>query len=72
MRRDGEDCHTPLPMRQRPDLNHTPLSYSADIWSLAVTIREILGMKALFSNDYTTMGEIVSEHIDVLGPMPTS
>ena len=29
-------------------------------------------MKALFSNDYTTMDEIVSEHIDVLGPMPTS
>lgn len=73
MHRNGEDCHTPLPMRP-PEARfepHTPLSYSADIWNLAVTIWEILGMKALFSNEYITEDEMVSEHIDVLGPMPT-
>ncbi|PKY01613.1 kinase-like protein [Aspergillus campestris IBT 28561] len=49
---------------------HAPLSYSADIWCLGVAIWEILGMKALFSNEYVTEDEMVSQHIDVLGPMP--
>ena len=72
--RHGEDCHTPLAMRP-PEARfepHAPLSYSADIWSLAVAIWEILGMKAVFSNEYTTEDEMVSQHIDVLGSMPTS
>lgn len=29
-------------------------------------------MKAIFSNEYITEDEMVSQHIDVLGPMPTS
>ncbi|CAG8909924.1 unnamed protein product [Penicillium egyptiacum] len=29
-------------------------------------------MKAIFSNEYVTDDEMVSQHIDVLGPMPTS
>ena len=70
----GEDCHTPL-ASQPPEARfepQAPLLYSADIWSLAVAIWEILGMKALFSNEYVTEDEMVSQHIDVLGPMPTS
>jgi serine/threonine protein kinase len=72
--RRGEDCHTPLAARP-PEVRfepQAPLSYPADIWSLAVAIWAILGMKALFSNEYVTEDEIVSQHIDVLGPMPTS
>ncbi|KAK2758834.1 hypothetical protein FQN54_003526 [Arachnomyces sp. PD_36] len=72
--RHGENCHTPLAMRP-PEARFEPqtsLSYSADIWSLAVAIWEILGMKPLFSNEYVTEDEMVSQHIDVLGPMPTS
>lgn len=72
--RQGEDCHTPL-ASQPPEARfepQAPLLYSADIWSLAVAIWEILGMKALFSNEYVTEDEMVSQHIDVLGPMPTS
>lgn len=72
--RCGENCHTPLAMRP-PEARfepQAPLSYSADIWSLAIAIWEILGMKALFTNEYITEDEMVSEHIDVLGPMPTS
>lgn len=72
--RHGEDCHTPLAMRP-PEARfepHAPLSYSADIWSLAVAIWEILGMKTVFSNDYITEDELVSQHIDVLGSMPSS
>jgi hypothetical protein len=34
--------------------------------------REILGIKALFRNKYVTDDEMGSQHIDVLGPMPTS
>lgn len=34
--------------------SQAPLSYSADIWSLAVTVWGILGIKALVSNDYVT------------------
>lgn len=72
--RPGKDCCTPLPMRP-PEARFEPqvaLSYSADIWSLAVAIWEILGMKAIFSSEFTTADEMVSNHIDVLGPMPLS
>ena len=64
--RRGEDCHTPLAMRP-PEARfepQAPLSYPADIWSLAIAIWEILGMKALFSNEYVTEDEMVSQHID--------
>ncbi|EGC47658.1 protein kinase [Histoplasma capsulatum var. duboisii H88] len=68
----GENCHTPLAMRP-PEARfepQSPLSFSADIWSLATTIWEILGMKAIFSSEFITADEIVSQQIDVLGPMP--
>lgn len=70
--RHGEHCRMPLGVRP-PEAYFEPqgpLSFSADIWSLTVTMWEILGMKALFSNEYITQDEMVSEHIDVLGPMP--
>lgn len=70
--RKGEDCNTPLPMRP-PETRfepQAPLSYSADIWSLAIAIWEILGMKAIFSSEFTTADELASQQIDVLGSMP--
>ncbi|QKX59470.1 uncharacterized protein TRUGW13939_06604 [Talaromyces rugulosus] len=72
--RRGKDCHTPLAMRP-PEARfeaQAPLSYSADIWSLAVAIWEILGMKAIFSSEYASADEVLSQQIDVLGPMPSS
>lgn len=68
----AENCHTPLATRP-PEARfepQAPLSYSADIWSLAVAIWDILGMKPVFSNDYITEDEMVCEHIDVLGSLP--
>ncbi|EGE80533.2 hypothetical protein BDDG_03474 [Blastomyces dermatitidis ATCC 18188] len=65
----GENSHMPLAMRP-PEARfepQSPLSFSADIWSLAVTIWEILGMKAIFSRELITADEIVSQQIDVLG-----
>lgn len=68
----GRDCHAPLGSRPpearfEPD---APLLYSADIWGLAITIWEILGMKAIFSNEFTTLDEVTAQQVDVLGPMP--
>ncbi|RAK95376.1 kinase domain-containing protein [Aspergillus ibericus CBS 121593] len=71
--RRGQDCHTPFPMRP-PEARfepQTPLSYSADIWSLAVAIWEILGMKAIFSME-SPEEEVIAQQIHVLGPMPGS
>lgn len=70
--RRGERCATPLAFKP-PEARfepHAALSYSADIWSLATAIWQIIGMKALFSTCWVTEDEMVSQHIDVLGPMP--
>ncbi|OJJ79313.1 uncharacterized protein ASPGLDRAFT_77691 [Aspergillus glaucus CBS 516.65] len=68
----AKDCHTPLAMRP-PEARFEPLaklSYPSDIWSLATAIWEILGMKVLFSDEFATEDEVVSQHIDALGPIP--
>ncbi|EAW17522.1 putative protein kinase [Aspergillus fischeri NRRL 181] len=72
--RCGKDCHTPLAVRP-PEARfepQSPLSYPADIWSLAVTIWDILGMKAIFSSEFATADEMLAQQIDVLGAMPLS
>lgn len=71
--RRGQDCHTPLAFRPpeakfEPEL---PLSYSSDIWSLALAIWDILGGKTMFSSSWATEDEVACQHIDVLGPMPS-
>ncbi|XP_044717144.1 kinase [Hirsutella rhossiliensis] len=72
--RHARDCHTPLAMRP-PESRFEPaslLSYSADIWSLATAIWEIIGMKAIFSSEFATPDEVTSQQINVLGPMPAA
>ncbi|GKZ27064.1 hypothetical protein AbraIFM66951_004546 [Aspergillus brasiliensis] len=59
----------PPEARFEPD---APLSYSADIWSLAFAIWEIIGMQPIFSTAFATADELVSQQIDVLGPLPSS
>ncbi|OAL68242.1 CMGC/SRPK protein kinase [Trichophyton rubrum] len=68
----GKECHTPLHLRPpearfEPD---APMSYSADIWGLAVAIWEIVGMKAIWSCEFATPDSVTKQHIEVLGPMP--
>ncbi|PGH00768.1 CMGC/SRPK protein kinase [Helicocarpus griseus UAMH5409] len=68
----GKDCHTPLAARP-PETRfepQKPLSYASDVWSLAITIWEIIGMKTIFSSEFTTDDEVTSQQVDVLGPMP--
>lgn len=71
--RRGKDCHTPLAMRP-PEAQfepEAPLLYSADIWSLAIAIWEILGMQPIFSTSFMSADELISQQIDVLGPLPS-
>jgi serine/threonine-protein kinase SRPK3 len=68
----GKDCHTPLAFRPpearlEPD---TPLSYSADIWSLATAIWDIVGMEPAFFALFTSPDDLTAQYIDMLGPMP--
>ncbi|CAG8133984.1 unnamed protein product [Penicillium nalgiovense] len=70
--RQGKDCHTPFAFRA-PEAYFGPealLPYPSDIWGLATAIWKILGMKAIFSLEYTDINKIISQHIDVLGPLP--
>lgn len=65
----GQDCHTPLAMRP-PEARFaslSPLSYSADIWSLAFAIWEIIGMKAIFSSEFASADDVFAQQIDILG-----
>ncbi|EGE05967.1 CMGC/SRPK protein kinase [Trichophyton equinum CBS 127.97] len=63
------DSHVPMPPEARfePD---APMSYSADIWGLAVAVWEIVGMKAIWSCEFATPDSVTKQHIEVLGPMP--
>ena len=70
----GKDCHMPIGT-QPPEARFAadaPLSHAANIWGLGTTIWEILGMKAIFSREFTTEDDVTSQQLDVLGPMPTS
>ncbi|KAK1143771.1 hypothetical protein N8T08_006172 [Aspergillus melleus] len=69
----GQDCHTP-PAFRAPEAKfepQAPLAFPSDIWSLATSIWNIIGMKAIFSTDFVPDDVIVAQHIDVLGPMPS-
>lgn len=69
---NGEMCNTPPAMRP-PETYfepHKPLTNAADIWSLGVALWEIIGIKAIFSGEYGTGDEMISQQIDVLGPLP--
>lgn len=70
----GRDCHSPIyaaPAESMFDPD-APLSFSADIWSLAVAIWDIVGMGSLFYNALTTQDENMAQMIDLLGPPPAS
>lgn len=70
----GKDCHTPVDFRPpealfEPD---SPLSFSADIWSLATAIWDILGMQALFSSAFYSDEKVMCQIADTLENMPPS
>lgn len=70
--RRGKDCHTPVDFRP-PETYfepYAPLTFSADIWSLATAIWDILGMQALFSSAFYTDQQVLCQIVDTLGPLP--
>lgn len=64
----GRDCNTPVRNRAPEaffELNER-VTYSFDIWSLALAIWEIVGMKPLFSDDGDA-NVLIRQEIDTLG-----
>lgn len=64
----GKECNTPVGKRA-PEATYLPeqsLSFPSDIWSLAIAIWDLLGMKSIFSESEPKC-EVLAQHIDVLG-----
>lgn len=67
-----KDCHTPVEFRP-PEAwfePEKPLSFAADIWTVATAICDILGMQALFSSAFYSDAEVMCQIVDTLGPLP--
>ncbi|KAL4995612.1 kinase-like domain-containing protein [Aspergillus recurvatus] len=54
----------------RFESGNTPLSYPADIWSLACTIWDIIGQSPLFEGFLAGEDDMTCEHVDALGILP--
>lgn len=66
------DSRSPLAARP-PEVRFeppSPLSFSADIWSLAVALWNLVAMKPIFSDEFVTPDSVLAQQVDVLGPMP--
>lgn len=49
---------------------HKNLSFPSDIWTLACTLVEILGQRALFEAYNASDDWVIKEHVDALGKLP--
>ncbi|KFG81212.1 protein kinase domain-containing protein [Metarhizium anisopliae] len=70
--RPCQDCRSPLAARP-PEARFeppSPLSFSADIWTLAIIMWKLVAMKPLFSDEFIPPDAVVAQHVDVLGPLP--
>lgn len=68
----GDECRSPLAVSP-PEVYfepERPLSFASDIWTLACAIWSILGPRPLFDGTLATDADIVSQQVDVLGPLP--
>ncbi|KAF5648870.1 dis1-suppressing kinase [Fusarium sp. NRRL 25303] len=48
----------------------TPLSFSADIWSLSHAIWAVMGLKTIFGSFLLSEDDVTQEHVDTLGILP--
>lgn len=53
-----------------PDTDEPPLSFSADIWTLACTVWEFFDSNALFEAFPATPELLICEHVETLGKLP--
>ncbi|KZF19149.1 kinase domain protein [Xylona heveae TC161] len=65
--------HTPLHLRPPETFfsPQTPLSFAADIWTLACTIWTITGQRTLFEDYFMSTDSMIGEYVDVLGQLPS-
>lgn len=67
-------CYSNTPRTIRPPESkfepENPLSFAADIWTLACSIWEILGQRSLFDIWCFTEDEVTKEQVDALGKLP--
>ena len=70
--RCGSTSNTPLPMRppEARFMPDAPMSFPTDIWTLAIALWNLVGMKKLAGDDFASDDDVVSQYIDVLGPLP--
>lgn len=63
--------NSPLSFRP-PEANFllAPLGMSADIWSLACVIWEVLGQRPLFESWMATTDEVLADQVELLGKLP--
>lgn len=69
-----EDSRSPLfarPPEARFE-SRSPLTFSADVWSLATAIWQIVGIQSLFKDQLATPDDVAAQQVDVLGPLPPS
>ena len=71
-KRHGHQCCSPLPVLPpesffEPD---RPISFPADIWTLACSIWSIFSSRPLFDGTLATHDDISSQQVDILGPLP--
>ncbi|GIK05836.1 hypothetical protein Aspvir_009950 [Aspergillus viridinutans] len=61
-----------LPLLQPPEARFSdePLSFAADIWTLACTIWEIFGQRPLFEAFFPTADRVTMEQVEILGILP--
>ncbi|KJK75233.1 hypothetical protein H634G_09579 [Metarhizium anisopliae BRIP 53293] len=70
--RPCQDCRSPLAARPPEGRFEppSPLSFSADIRCLAITMWKLVAMKPLFSDEFIPPDAVVAQQVDVLGPLP--
>lgn len=63
---------TPVPSRPPETyfLPEVPISFPADIWTLACTIFSILGQRPLFDLFFPSEDRVITEHVNILGKLP--
>ncbi|OJJ51295.1 hypothetical protein ASPZODRAFT_148598 [Penicilliopsis zonata CBS 506.65] len=51
-------------------LQHEPLSFPSDVWTLACTLWYIIGQKPLFEGFNPSSDWMIKEHVDAMGKLP--
>lgn len=64
--------HTPFALRSPEILlkPNSPVTFPAEIWSLACAVFAIMGQRPLFETWFPTTDKILEEHVDTLGYLP--